>query len=838
MPRLGRSAFALALTLVLTSLTASATAAPTIKEFEIPTKDLAPSGITAGPDGSLWFAATGKAGVGRSTPTGTISEFKTGLSGPSQGIAPGADGNLWFTEPKANNIGRITTLGAVTEYPAEGEPTEITAGPDGNLWFTEPAKAGAIGRINPSTGKVSEFSVGLTPNSKPRGVTAGPDGAIWFTESANPAAIGRISTTGTITEYRTGLTTNSQPTGITAGPDGALWFTELDPGAIGRITTTGTITEYRTGLTTNSQPTGITAADDGNLYFTEAAGPGRIGIITPTGLISELATPTNNSQPAGITTGPDGNLWFTEVGNHGQIATMTVAPAVTSATVTSLTEQGATLNAEVAPNSQSTTYRFEYGPTTAYGSQTSPASAGAGAGASPVSTPVTGLTAGSVYHFRAVASNATGTTYGPDSTFTTHTPPAALTQPATAVTATGAMLNGTVNPNTQATTYHFDWGTSTAYGNQLPLVDASVGSDSSEHLLAQSLMGLTPNTLYHFRVVATNCGGCAEGTIYGSDQVFASAVPPTAITGGAEGVGLSTATVTGAANPRGTMTTYHVDWGATYAYGSHTPAVDAVVGSDSIQHALAQNLTGLMPGAVYHYRIVATNCGGCVAGTSYGSDITFTTESLPLATLAPLGTAGSSTGVPSPMPLHPSPPSLGRTATANVLSGSVTVRTPGSAALQSLAAASDIPMGSLLDAEHGVVLLTTAVDRLGHVQSATLWGGTFVIGQTAARRGMTTFTLAGPLSCPGRARRASLLAAAARASSRKPSRSLWAKDNHGHFSTRGQNSVATVRGTYWETVDRCSGTLTVVKRGAVSVLDLRRRRTVLVKAGHGYLARP
>ncbi len=743
---------------MLASFTASATAAPTIKEFEIPTKDLAPSGITPGPDG--------------------------------------------------------------------------------NLWFTEPAKAGAIGRINPSTGKVSEFSVGLTPKGKLQGITAGPDGALWFTELQNPAAIGRITTTGTITEYRTGLTASSQPSGITAGGDGALWFTEFaDPGAIGRITTTGTITEYRTGLTPNSKPTGITAADDGNVYFTEAGGPGRIGAITPAGLISELATPTNNSQPTGITTGSDGNLWFTEVGNHGQIGTMTVAPAVTSASVTGLTEQGATLNAEVTPNSQATTYHFDYGLTTAYGSQTSPASAGAGAGASPVATAVSGLAAGNAYHFRAVASNATGTTYGPDSTFTTHMPPAALTQPATAVTTTGALLNGAVNPHSQATTYHFDWGTSTAYGSQLPLADASVGSDASEHLLAQSLSGLAADTPYHFRLVATNCGGCAEGTTYGPDQTFTSALAPTAISGGAEGVGLSAATVTGSVNPQGAMTTYHVDWGESSAYGSQTPVADAAVGSDSIQHTVAQGLTGLTPGLAYHYRIVATNCGGCLAGTSYGSDMTFATESLPFAFPAPLGTAGSKTAVAVPSPFRLSPPALGRTAVVDVLSGSVMVRIPGSARLQPLGAAGDIPMGSVVDAQHGIVLLTTALDRLGHLQSATLWGGTFVIGQAATRGGMTTFTLASPLRCPGRARRASLLAATARATSRRPARSLWAKDNHGHFSTRGQNSVATVRGTYWQTVDRCNGTLTVVKQGAVGVRDLRRRRTVLVKAGHSYLAR-
>jgi hypothetical protein len=167
----------------------------------------------------------------------------------------------------------------------------------------------------------------------------------------------------------------------------------------------------------------------------------------------------------------------------------------------------------------------------------------------------------------------------------------------------------------------------------------------------------------------------------------------------------------------------------------------------------------------------------------------------------------------------------------------VTLRTPGSAALQPLTAAGEIPIGSLIDAGRGVVRLTTAVDRLGHLQSATLWGGRFVIGQTASQHGMTTMTLAGRLSCHGRARRASLPATATQASSRKSSRILWGKDNHGHFSTRGQNSVATVRGTVWQTTDTCAGTVTYVKRGTVAVRDLRRHRTVVVRAGHSYLAR-
>ena len=68
-------------------------------------------------------------------------------------------------------------------------------------------------------------------------------------------------------------------------------------------------------------------------------------------------------------------------------------------------------------------------------------------------------------------------------------------------------------------------------------------------------------------------------------------------------------------------------------------------------------------------------------------------------------------------------------------------------------------------------------------------------------------------------------------------RKLWGRDSGGSFRTHGRHSQATVRGTRWLTVDRCDGTLTRVTSGAVSVRDFRRHRTVLVRAGHSYLAR-
>jgi hypothetical protein len=62
-------------------------------------------------------------------------------------------------------------------------------------------------------------------------------------------------------------------------------------------------------------------------------------------------------------------------------------------------------------------------------------------------------------------------------------------------------------------------------------------------------------------------------------------------------------------------------------------------------------------------------------------------------------------------------------------------------------------------------------------------------------------------------------------------------NSSGRFRTRGRYSAATVRGTIWDTIDRCDGTLTRVRRGVVVVRDFRKRRKITLRAGKSYLAR-
>jgi hypothetical protein len=118
--------------------------------------------------------------------TGGVTEFSFGISAGAalRGITAGPDGNVWFTEQNGNRIGRITPSGVVTEFSAGistgAAPGGITAGPDGNLWFTE-QNGSRIGRITPQ-GVVTEFSAGISAGAGLLGITAGPDGNLWFTE--------------------------------------------------------------------------------------------------------------------------------------------------------------------------------------------------------------------------------------------------------------------------------------------------------------------------------------------------------------------------------------------------------------------------------------------------------------------------------------------------------------------------------------------------------------------------------------------------------------------------------------------------------------------------------
>jgi virginiamycin B lyase len=282
-----------------------------------------PSNLAVGPDGALWVTNntdqdSGESAVVRISTSGTRTNtyFFSGVT--SQGsylddITTGPDGALWVTDGYNEEILRLSVQGKYTRFPlgSYGSPSGIVTGPDKALWFTENFGAKADVVKMTTKGKLTPYAT----TGELIDIASGSDGALWFTDFGGNH-IGRITTTGKITEYSKGISAGAQPFSIAPGPDGALWFTEL-AGRIGRITTGGKVTKYSNGITQTEMPQDLVAGPDGAMWITEfGSGSGstgaKIGRTTMQGKITEYSKIDPASGPSGITKGLKGDLWFGE----------------------------------------------------------------------------------------------------------------------------------------------------------------------------------------------------------------------------------------------------------------------------------------------------------------------------------------------------------------------------------------------------------------------------------------------------------------------------------------------------------------------------------------------
>ena len=193
-------------------------------------------------------------------------------------------------------------------------------------------------------------------------------------------------------------------------------------------------------------------------------------------------------------------------------------------------------------------------------------------------------------------------------------------------------------------------------------------------------------------------------------------------------------------------------------------------------------------------------------------------------------------------------PMIGKTLNATSVKGKVLVRLPNGHGFVALTATRQLPVGTQVDARHGTIRLLAASSSAGKTQTGTFSGAVFRFAQSSKGRdkGLTTLSLlegvvrGDPSYASCRARRSGgpsgLGATAARVNRR--TLQLLHSSAKGRFKTRGRYAAATVRGTIWDTADRCDGTLVRVRRGTVTVSDLVRHKTVTVRAGRSYLAKP
>lgn len=380
------------------------------------------------------------------------------------------------------------------------------------------------------------------------------------------------------------------------------------------------ISSVQPGFSTAPATTGSYAWTSGNTVMTYTPSSNMAGNTLYAVRIESTATDANGLGMQGafesrFTTGEPSSL---------------AKPSINSASASNIAETAATLNATVTANGATTTVSFDYGTTSSLGSTTS--SQSVAGGSSPVSVNLIGLLANTTYYYRAVATNAQGTTTGNTLSLTTATAlPLVSTTPATFVGTSGANINGDVNPNGLASSVYFEWGDRSDLLSNASTPQSIV---SGANLLGNfwRLEGLSPDSTYFFRIVTLNVISGVTIKTYGSTLSFKTLpVKPTVTTLGVTTVLTNAATLQGAVNPNGSPTSFYFEYGSTPSYGFLTAGQAAGNGTNSV--SLAAALTGLTSGQLYYYRAVASNS----FGVSYGTDQSFSTGNLPPSstTLAP-----------------------------------------------------------------------------------------------------------------------------------------------------------------------------------------------------------
>jgi hypothetical protein len=570
-----------------------------------------------------------------------------GGGGPSGVVVDQASGDVFVGDP-GHTLGDGTTPDPrVERFDASGAylssfAIDAAAFGSGTQLAVDPAGAGSV-YVSTGAGSVLKYSLAGT---SAYALNVGSSGML-----INPGAgVAVDPSTGTVYVTATDTNTGGQ---VVAAFDGS----------------TGVFVSSFAGLDSPDGalvcPTGL-AADSGGVYVVDAACTGRVDRYTAAGVFDRVVDDLSHGAALSVTVDPvSGEVFVGEAGNSGVVVAQFSAggaargqifgppnignltgiavngssgtvytadnantgvqrftsfegPTVITSAASPVGARSATLNGTIDPGGVSSTYHFEYGQDTNYGSQTTESAPTSGSGAVAATGPVSGLLPNTTYHFRIVGTNASGSITGDDQAVTTDAAPPTLDGSpayAAAIKTTGATLNGTVNPNSSPTSAHFEYGTDTSYGASTTSTDAGAGA--GDQPVTAQLTSLAAGTTYHFRLVADNGTG---GVQHGADGVFFTA--PGTLPSASE-VSVFGATLHGTINPHGAPATYRFDYGTSTAYGRSSVETDG--GSGNGELAVSEVTGRLTPATTYHVRVVTTINGQ----TTTSDDTTFTTGAMP-----------------------------------------------------------------------------------------------------------------------------------------------------------------------------------------------------------------
>jgi hypothetical protein len=555
-----------------------------------------------------------------------------------------SNGTVYVTATNANTFAPVidsfsqTTGAFVASFNGESGspdggfvcPTSLAADPSHHVYVLDPCK-GRVDRY--SSAGAWEATVDDGSRGAPQAVATDPKTGELYVAESGPSGlqITNFTAGGTSVVSTFPAANVGGVSGLAVGPDGTVYAADdvnsvIDrfTGFVGPTVTTAAASEVDTTSATLNGT--VNAEGIASRYHYEYGLESTYGSVTDP--IEAGAGNTPDEAPGPVTgLVPNTTYHYRIVGSNtsgsivGEDETVTTAlapPKVDGAPtfVTAITPTGANVHATVNPEHSATTFRIEYGTTTAYGSTSLGGEVGEQSTDVPVAATLSGLEPGTLYHFRVSAEDGVeGPQTGADGTFiTAPASPAAGSE----VTTQKATLIGTINPHGVATTYHFNYGPSTSYGVMTPEMDG--GSGSGEEQVVEHITGLSPGTTYHVQVVATTNGVVRAG----ADGTFTTPASPTATVTDPTAVTTGSATLEGAADTHGLAGSYHFEVTAlegSFATSTEERPLIAVTGS---QH-LSVPVSGLPPGQSLQVRLVVTSN----EATEYSEPASFATAPLP-----------------------------------------------------------------------------------------------------------------------------------------------------------------------------------------------------------------
>lgn len=295
----------------------------------------------------------------------------------------------------------------------------------------------------------------------------------------------------------------------------------------------------------------------------------------------------------------------------------TNAPIATSLPGAHVSETFAVIRGGVIPNGRPTMAWIQWGATTNYGGLTASTYVGSDYTSNMISGLANPLAPATLYHYRTVAQNDNGISFGFDHNLLMPSIAPAITNLiATNDLVNAATLKATVVPYDESATVWFAHGPTVAYGTtNLVGQIGSYGNGSVPIVVSSIASNLTAGTVHHFQVIVSN----SVNVIYSPNLAFPTAAAPLVSGSSVSNLTRTSALLNASVTPNDATTLAWFQYGTTTNYGSVSSV--ATIGTNANPVAINRSINNLLAGTLYYYRIVATN----VAGITVGADGLFTT---------------------------------------------------------------------------------------------------------------------------------------------------------------------------------------------------------------------